>query len=93
MSLIGIIYGALLAIGQTDIKRLIAYTSISHFGFITLGIFVLTSQGRAVRPYMVNHGFRPPHCSWWPIPDEQARSKLVDDYGGVQRRAAGRGSS
>ncbi|MEI2642549.1 MAG: NADH-quinone oxidoreductase subunit M [Candidatus Nanopelagicales bacterium] len=57
ISVIGIIYGALLAIGQTDIKRLIAYTSISHFGFITLGIFALTSQGQSGSTlYMVNHG-------------------------------------
>src|SRR4029077_7552493 len=44
LCLIGIVYGALLAVGQTDLKRLIAYTSISHFGFIGLGIFAMTSQ-------------------------------------------------
>ena len=50
-------YGALLAIGQTDMKRLIAYTSISHFGFIALGVFAFTSQGSAgATLYMVNHG-------------------------------------
>ena len=55
---IGILYGALLAIGQTDIKRLVAYTSISHFGFIMLGIFAMTSQGQTGSTlYMVNHGF------------------------------------
>ena len=54
---IGIVYGAVLAIGQTDVMRLIAYTSISHFGFIVLGIFALTSQGQAGSTlYMVNHG-------------------------------------
>src|SRR5699024_3974530 len=41
-ALISIIYGALLALGQKDIMRLIAYTSVSHFGFIVLGIFVFT---------------------------------------------------
>src|SRR5207342_2686207 len=41
LCVIGIIYGALLAIGQTDLKRLIAYTSISHFGFIAMGIFAM----------------------------------------------------
>ena len=58
LSVIGIIYGALLAIGQTDIKRLIAYTSVSHFGFISLGIFAFTTQGQSgAALYMVNHGF------------------------------------
>lgn len=58
ISLIGIIYGALLAIGQTDIKRLIAYTSVSHFGLITLGIFAMTYTGQTGSAfYMVNHGF------------------------------------
>ena len=47
LAVIGILYGALLAIGQTDLKRLIAYTSISHFGFIVLGIFAMTTQGQA----------------------------------------------
>ncbi len=57
-ALISIIYGALLAIGQSDLKRLIAYTSISHFGFIVLGIFAMTSYGQSGSAlYMVNHGF------------------------------------
>ncbi|PQM49514.1 NADH-quinone oxidoreductase subunit M [Mycobacterium talmoniae] len=57
LAVIGVVYGALVAIGQTDIMRLIAYTSISHFGFIILGIFVMTSQGQSGSAlYMVNHG-------------------------------------
>ena len=57
LALISIIYGALLAVGQRDIKRLIAYASISHFGFIILGIFAMTSQGQSgATLYMVNHG-------------------------------------
>ena len=57
LAVVGIVYGAILAIGQTDVMRLIAYTSISHFGFIILGIFVMTSQGQAGSTlYMVNHG-------------------------------------
>jgi NADH-quinone oxidoreductase subunit M len=52
-----ILYGALVAIGQDDILRLIGLTSLSHFGFIVLGIFVFTSQGGAGAVlYMVNHG-------------------------------------
>ncbi|MGH3561188.1 MAG: NADH-quinone oxidoreductase subunit M, partial [Mycobacterium sp.] len=57
LTLIGVIYGAMVAIGQTDVMRLIAYTSISHFGFIILGIFVMTSQGQSGSTlYMLNHG-------------------------------------
>ena len=58
LAVIGILYGAIVAIGQADMKRLIAYTSISHFGFIALGVFAMTSQGVAgATLYMVNHGF------------------------------------
>ena len=58
LAVIGILYGAIVAIGQADMKRLIAYTSISHFGFIALGIFAMTSQGvTGATFYMVNHGF------------------------------------
>ena len=57
LALISIVYGALVAIGQDDILRLIGLTSLSHFGFIVLGIFVFTSQGTSGSIlYMVNHG-------------------------------------
>lgn len=57
LAVISILYGALLAIGQEDLMRLIAYTSVSHFGFIVLGIFAfseVSTQGSSF--YMVNHG-------------------------------------
>src|ERR1700759_2832314 len=58
LSVIGILYGAIVAIGQQSMKRLIAYPSVSHFGFIALGIFAMTSQGvSGATFYMVNHGF------------------------------------
>lgn len=58
LAVVSVIYGALLAIGQSDLRRLIAYTSVSHFGFIVLGIFAMTSYGQAGSAlYMVNHGF------------------------------------
>ena len=58
LAVIGILYGAIVAIGQRDLKRLIAYTSISHFGFIVLGIFALTTQAQTgATLYMVNHAF------------------------------------
>ena len=57
LALISIVYGALVAIGQDDMLRLIGLTSLSHFGFIVLGIFVFTSQGTSGSIlYMVNHG-------------------------------------
>ena len=56
LALIGIIYGAVVAIVQTDLKRLIAYSSISHIGFIVLGLFAFTQQGMSGSVlYMVNH--------------------------------------
>lgn len=58
LAVISIFYGALLAIGQQDMMRLVAFSSVSHFGFIVLGIFVMTSQGLAGSAfYMINHGF------------------------------------
>ncbi|MDI1461904.1 NADH-quinone oxidoreductase subunit M [Catellatospora sp. KI3] len=57
LSLVGIIYAALLAVGQNDLKRLVSYTSIAHFGFIGIGIFAFTIQaGSGSVLYMLNHG-------------------------------------
>ncbi len=57
LAVVSVLYGALLAIGQQDLMRLIAYTSVSHFGFIVLGIFAFTSVGvQGSSLYMVNHG-------------------------------------
>ena len=57
LAVISILYGAILAIGSRDIMRFIAYTSISHFGFIVLGIFAFTSQSLVGSTlYMLNHG-------------------------------------
>ncbi len=57
LATISIVYGAILAIGSRDIMRFIAYTSISHFGFIVLGVFAFTSQSLTGSTlYMLNHG-------------------------------------
>ena len=57
LAVIGIIYGALVALGQTDMKRLFAYSSMSHFGFIALGIFVFTTWSMTGSTlYMLGHG-------------------------------------
>ena len=87
LSVISIIYGAFLAIGQRDIKRLIAFTSISHFGFITMGIFAMTSQGQSgATLYMVNHGFSTAALflvAGWMI--SRRKSSTISDFGGLQR--------
>ena len=57
LAVVGIVYGALVAIAQTDIKRLVAYSSVSHLGFVVLGIFAFTQQGVTGGVLqMVNHG-------------------------------------
>jgi NADH-quinone oxidoreductase subunit M len=57
LSLIAIIYGAIVALVQPDLKRLVAYSSVSHMGFVTLGIFVFTEQGlQGAVLQMINHG-------------------------------------
>jgi NADH-quinone oxidoreductase subunit M len=89
MAIVGTMYGALLAIGQTDIKRLIAYTSISHFGLITLGVFAMTSRGQSgASLYMVNHGLSTGALfivAGFLI--SRRGSQLIDDYGGVNKVA------
>src|ERR1700759_2014869 len=89
LSVISIIYGAIVAIGQTSMKRLIGYTSISHFGFIVLGIFALTSQGMSgATLYMVNHGFATGSLlllAGFLI--VRRGSDRIADYGGVQKVA------
>jgi NADH-quinone oxidoreductase subunit M len=87
LAVISIIYGAFLAIGAKDIKRLIAYTSISHFGFITMGIFAMTSQGQSgATLYMFNHGFSTAALflvAGWMI--SRRGSSTIADFGGLQR--------
>jgi NADH-quinone oxidoreductase subunit M len=76
-----------MAIGQKDIKGLIAFTSISHFGFITMGIFAMTSQGMSgANLYMVNHGFSTAAlfliAGWMMM---RRGSSTISDFGGLQR--------
>jgi NADH-quinone oxidoreductase subunit M len=89
LALVSIVYGALLAVGQRDIKRLIAYASVSHFGFIVLGIFAMTSQGQSgATLYMVNHGLSTAALmlvAGFLI--SRRGSRLIADYGGVQKVA------
>lgn len=89
LAVISIFYGALLAIGQTDVMRLIAFTSISHFGFIVMGIFVMTSQGLSGSSfYMVNHGFSTGALFLvMGYLVSRRGSKRIADFGGVQKVA------
>jgi NADH-quinone oxidoreductase subunit M len=87
LAVVSVLYGALLAIGQTDLKRLIAYTSISHFGFIVLGVFAMTTPGQAGSAlYMVNHGFST--AALFLVAGmviARGGSQRISDYGGLQR--------
>jgi NADH-quinone oxidoreductase subunit M len=57
LSLIGIVYGAIVALVQPDLKKLVAYSSVSHMGFVTLGIFIFTEQGlHGALVQMIAHG-------------------------------------
>lgn len=89
LAVISIIYGAILALGQRDIMRLIAYTSVSHFGFIVLGIFAMTSQGMSGATfYMLNHGLST--AALFLITGfliSRRGSALIESYGGVQKVA------
>jgi NADH-quinone oxidoreductase subunit M len=85
LCVVGILYGALLAVGQKDLKRLVAYSSVSHFGFIALGIFAFTTQGGSgATLYMVNHGFST-GALFLVVGFMAYRrgSRNVDDFGGV----------
>ena len=85
LSVVGILYAALLAMGQKDMKRLVAYTSVAHFGFIGLGIFAFTTQGMSGAVfYMVNHGLST-GALFLVVGVLVARggSRMISDYGGV----------
>ena len=89
LAIISIFYGALLAIGQTDMMRLIAFSSVSHFGFIVMGIFVFTSQGLSGASfYMINHGFST-GALFLVVGFLASRrgSKKIEDFGGVNKVA------
>jgi NADH-quinone oxidoreductase subunit M len=87
LSVVAIIYGAYMALAQADLKKLIAYSSVSHMGFVTLGLFVFTVQGiEGAMLQMVNHGITTGAlflCVG--ILYDRTHSRLIADYGGVAR--------
>ena len=89
LAVIGIVYGAIVAAGQSDLKRFVTFTSIAHFGFIALGVFAFTTQSIAgAALYMVNHGIAT-GLLFIVVGMLTARvgSKLIGDYGGVWKVA------
>nr|WP_130342847.1 NADH-quinone oxidoreductase subunit M [Herbihabitans rhizosphaerae] len=83
----GLLYGALLATGQNDMKRFVAYTSIAHFGFIAVGIFAFSSQSvSGAVLYMFNHGLST-GMLFLVVGMVIARggSTLISDYGGMAK--------
>ena len=89
LAVIATLYGAIVAIGQAGLKRLLGYVSISHFGLITLGIFAMTSQGvSGATLYMVNHAFVTGAlfivAGFLII---RRGSDRIEDFGGVQQTA------
>ncbi len=89
LAVISIIYGAFMAIGSDNIPRLIAYTSVSHFGFMVLGIFVMNSQGLVgANLYMFNHGLST--AALFLVTGfliSRRGSARISDFGGVEKVA------
>jgi NADH-quinone oxidoreductase subunit M len=87
LAVIGIIYGALLSIVQKDMKKLVAYSSVSHMGFIVLGIFALTNesmQGSVIQ--MINHGLSTGALFLFVgMIYERRHTKLIAEFGGLRK--------
>jgi NADH-quinone oxidoreductase subunit M len=85
LAVIGIIYGALVAMVQTDIKKLVAYSSVSHLGFVVLGIFALNDQGLQGAMYqMLNHGISTGGLFLLVgMIYDRRHTRLIDEFGGL----------
>ncbi|HET8588440.1 MAG TPA: NADH-quinone oxidoreductase subunit M [Nakamurella sp.] len=89
LALLGILYGAIVAAMQTDLKKFVTFTSIAHFGFIAMGVFVFTTQAMSGAVlYMLNHGIAT-GLLFIVVGMLIARggSRQVADYGGVWKVA------
>ena len=87
LSVFAIVYGGYLALAQTDLKKLVAYSSVSHMGFVTLGIFVFNSQGiQGAILQMFNHGITTAalFISVGQLYD-RTHSRAISDYGGLHK--------
>ncbi|HYO90670.1 MAG TPA: NADH-quinone oxidoreductase subunit M [Pyrinomonadaceae bacterium] len=85
LAIIGIIYGALVAMVQPDVKRLVAYSSVSHMGFVVLGLFTFTEQGMQGALYqMLNHGVSTGALFLFVgMIYERRHTRQISDYGGL----------
>lgn len=87
LATIGIIYGALVAAVQTDVKRLVAYSSVSHLGFVVLGIFSMTVEGvQGAIIQMVNHGLSTGMLFMCVgVLYERRHTRDIEEFGGIAR--------
>jgi NADH-quinone oxidoreductase subunit M len=87
LAVIGIVYGALVSMVQPDFKKLVAYSSVSHLGFVMLGIFALTVQSvQGALMVMINHGVSTGALFLLiGMIYERRHSRLIDAYGGIAR--------
>ena len=87
LAVVGIIYGALVAMVQPDFKKLIAYSSVSHLGFVVLGIWALTVQStQGALMVMINHGISTGALFFLVgMIYERRHSRMVADFGGIAR--------
>jgi len=87
LAVIGIIYGALVALVQPDFKKLVAYSSVSHLGFVMLGIFALTVQSvQGALMVMINHGISTGALFLLiGMIYERRHTRLIESYGGIAR--------
>ncbi|MBI2200713.1 MAG: NADH-quinone oxidoreductase subunit M, partial [Armatimonadetes bacterium] len=85
LALVGIVYGGIVSWAQRDVKRLVAMSSVSHLGFVTLGAFALTVEGlQGSLLQMVNHGISTGGLFLIVgVLYDRTHSRLLDDYGGV----------
>lgn len=87
LSVAAIVYGGYMALAQSDLKRLVAYSSISHMGFVTLGIFVFNNHGiQGAILQMVNHGITT-GALFLAVGQlyDRTHSRSIQDYGGLQK--------
>ena len=87
LAIVGIIYGALVAMVQPDIKKLVAYSSVSHLGFVMLGIWAGTLQSvQGALMVMISHGFSTGALFLLiGMLYERRHTRLIQDYGGIAR--------
>ncbi len=87
LAVIGIVYGALMCLAQRDIKKLIAYSSVSHLGFVMLGMIAMTAEGATGAAYqMLNHGVSTGGLFLlFGLIYDRRHSRLMADYGGVAK--------